>query len=268
MPVRALKMLINRSGVGAALGKIPGVRAAYKNLVWRHPHFVKSYYGSYATFAEAAAQAPKQWAVGWDNSSAYFSELEQPSFYASLYWLARVLKPGDTLVDFGGHYGGAYISYTAREHFPDGAQWIVVDVPTVIKSALGTVATTPCSPLSFTADLTSIPHIDVFFSAGSIQYVDRDVAGIAAMITERKPRHIILNNFALTSRPGFWSLQHLGAAMAPNQIFNERAFIGAFEEAGYTLRDRWEVAELNCQVPFEPHRYVKAYSGVHFERDG
>ena len=129
------------------------------------------------------------------------------------------------------------------------------------------VKTTSTSPLSFTDDLAAIPRVDVFYSAGSIQYLDKPVTGLVAMITGKRPRHVVLNNFALTSRQGFWSLQHLGAAMAPNQIFNEREFIEAFDAAGYILRDRWEVPELNCQVPFEPHRHVKTYSGVYFERE-
>ena len=54
--------------------------------------------------------------------------------------------------------------------------------------------------------------------------------------------------------------------MAPNQIFNQDEFIGAFEATGYRLHDRWEVPELNCQIPFEPSRRVKAYSGIYLER--
>ena len=266
MPARALKMLITQSAVGALIGKVPGVRAAYKNSVWRHPHFVKSYFGVYGSYAEAAAQAPKSWDVGWDNDKAFFSELAQPSFYASLYWLSRILWPGSILVEFGGRYGGAYVAYTKREPFPVGAEWIVVDVPAVIGIAAGKSGVAQPSPLSFRTEFQSLPHIDIFFSQGSIQYLDLDVRGLIGMITAQRPKHVLLNNFALTSRPGFWSLQHLGAAMAPNQIFNDREFLGAFAAAGYELRDRWEVAELNCQVPFEPARHVSAYAGLYLER--
>jgi putative methyltransferase (TIGR04325 family) len=266
MPARALKMLLNQSPVGAAIGKIPGVRGAYKNLAWRHPHFVKSYFGVYRTHAEAAAQAFENWPLGWDNDAAYFSEWEQPSVYASMYWLSTVLKPGATLVEFGGHFGGAYRTYIRRQPLPDGAEWIVVELPAVVKMAAEKVALAQPSPLSFRTEFRSLPKVDVFFSAGSIQYLDLNASGIAAMITERRPHHVILNNFALTERPGFWSLQHLGGAMAPNQIFNEEEFFSAFADAGYGLCDRWDVAELNCQIPFEPSRHVKSFAGVCFER--
>jgi putative methyltransferase (TIGR04325 family) len=266
MPARALKMLITQSPVGALVGKLPGVRAAYKNSVWRHPHFVKSYFGVYGSYAEAAAAAPTHWDVGWDNDKAFFSEWVQPSFYASVYWLSRVLWPGSVLVEFGGRYGGAFVEYTKREAFPHGAKWIVVDVPAVIKDAPGKAGVAAGSPLSFRTEFRSLPHIDIFFSAGSVQYLDLDVRALVAMITAARPKHVLLNNFALTSGPGFWSLQHLGAAMAPNHIFNDREFLGAFDAAGYRLVDRWDVAELNCQIPFEPHRYVKSFAGVFLER--
>ena len=267
MPARALKMLITQSAVGGALGKVPGVKAAFKKGVWRHPHFVKSYCGVYGSFAEAAAGAPSNWDVGWDNDKAFFSEWVQPSFYASLYWLSRVIWPGTVLVEFGGRYGAAYVEYAKREVFPAGARWIVVDVPAVVNSRGAREAAAEHPALAFRDEFSSLPQVDVFFSAGSIQYLDKNVAELVAMITATRPRHVLLNNFALTQRPGFWSLQHLGAAMAPNQIFNEREFIEAFDDAGYLLRDRWEVPELNCQIPFEPDRHVKTYSGVYFERE-
>lgn len=266
MLARVAKSLITQTSVGAVLGRIPGARHAFKSLVWRHPHFVKSYLGSFDTYAAASAAAPAEWDIGWDNDGAYFSEWAQPSFYAAMYWLSSVLKPGDTIVDFGGHFGGAYKAFNARQPLPDGASWIVVEVPAVAQKARTTGQADGHHALSFTDDLKSIPVFDIFFSAGSIQYLDADVSALASMITEKRPRHIVLNNFALTQNPGFWSLQHLGGAMAPNQIFNESEFIGAFEKRGYALRDRWEVAELNCQVFFEPQRYVPAYSGVVFDR--
>lgn len=259
-------MLLTQSPVGALAGRVPGVRAAYKNSVWRHPHFVKSYFGVYRSHAEAAAAAPKSWDIGWDNDKAFFSEWVQPSFYASLYWLSRVLWPGSVLVEFGGRYGGAYVEYTRREAFPHNAQWIVVDVPAVIRTALDKQLNHDKPGLSYRTDFHSLPHVDVLFSAGSIQYLDSDVAALVAMITAQRPKHVLLNNFALTTGPGFWSLQHLGAAMAPNQIFNDGEFLGAFAAAGYRLLDRWDVAELNCQIPFEPRRHIKAFAGVFLER--
>ncbi len=265
MPARALKQLLTQGPLGALAGRVPGVRAAYKHGLWRHPHFVNSFYGVYGSHAEASAARFGDRTSDWDSDDVEAHEMDMPSVYPSLYWIARVLQPGGTLVDFGGATGALCRAYLRREPLPDGARWVVVDLPAVVARSERLNAHDKPAQLSFVTDYDALPAVDVFFSAGSIQYLDRTPAQLAALIGTR-PRHIVFNKFALTSGPGFWTLQHLGRAMAPNQIFNESEFLRAFNDAGYGLCDRWAVAELNVQIPFEPARQVKTLSGLCFER--
>jgi putative methyltransferase (TIGR04325 family) len=265
MPARALKMLMTQSAVGAFAGRVPGMRAAYKNGLWRRPHFVNSFYGVYASYAEASAQCLSGRVLGWDTDAVHAHEMDQPSVFASLYWLSRLLQPHATLVDFGGATGAMCRAYLSRQPLPDDARWIVIDLPAVIARSQKLHEDDGLKQLSFDTDYVALPAVDIFFSAGSIQYLDMNARQLAAFIGP-KPRHVVLNKFALTSGPGFWTLQHLGGAMAPNQIFNEAEFLSAFADAGYGLCDRWDVAELNCQIPFEPDRHVKAFTGLCFER--
>jgi putative methyltransferase (TIGR04325 family) len=90
---------------------------------------------------------------------------------------------------------------------------VVVDMPAVVARAERLSECEKPAALSFTADYGGVPAVDVFFSAGSIQYLDYTPAQLAARVGTR-PRHIVPNKFALTSGPGFWTLQHLGGAMA------------------------------------------------------
>jgi len=50
-------------------------------------------------------------------------------------------------------------------------------------------------------------------------------------------------------------------------LFNEQVFLGYFSSHGYRLRDRWEVQDLDCLIPFHPERFIRHFSGFLFERE-
>jgi hypothetical protein len=115
-------MLMTQSPLGALAGRVPGVRTAYKQGLWAHPHFVNSFFGVYGSYAEAWSARLEGRTLGWDTDAVEAHEMDMPSVYASLYWISRVLQPGGSLVDFGGATGALCHAYLKREPLPDGAR--------------------------------------------------------------------------------------------------------------------------------------------------
>ncbi|HRK18179.1 MAG TPA: methyltransferase, TIGR04325 family [Hyphomicrobiaceae bacterium] len=226
---------------------------------------MNSFIGVYPTYEAAAAEAFGDRELGWNTNAVVAAELDQPSVYASLYWISKLLGPGQTIVDFGGATGKAYRDFIARQPLPEGANGVVVDLPKVVERGLAHYAGRPPTSLKFSSDLSLDGPCDIFFSAGCIQYLDATADDIARLVPA-SAQHVLFNKFALTDKPSFFTLQHLGDSMSPNQIFNEKQFVAAFERAGFDLTDRWAVPELNCQIPFEPDCFVPQFAGVLFSR--
>jgi putative methyltransferase (TIGR04325 family) len=82
-----------------------------------------------------------------------------------------------------------------------------------------------------------------------------------------KPRYVLLNKLPVTPQPDAWTLQNYGPAVTPQRLFNEQVFLGYFSSHGYRLRDRWEVQDLDCLIPFHPERFIRHFSGFLFERE-
>jgi len=49
-------------------------------------------------------------------------------------------------------------------------------------------------------------------------------------------------------------------------VFNRQDFIAEVEGQGYRLLDNWFNADCACELPLNPERNVKWYSGLLFER--
>jgi putative methyltransferase (TIGR04325 family) len=79
------------------------------------------------------------------------------------------------------------------------------------------------------------------------------------------PRYLLLNKLPITPGEDCWTLQNYGPAVTPQRLFNERAFLAYFERHGYVVRDRWQVADLDCPIPFHPRRFIRHFTGFLFE---
>lgn len=235
--------------------------------------WVGSFRGVYGTFAEARAAAPTTKPIGFDSvdgAAMYPDRFDRivPADYPSMFWLERAFREGARSVfDLGGHVGISYYGFSRYVNYPEGLRWTVFDVPAVVEAGARIAREKGVAEtLHFTHQVSDASGCDVLLAAGSLQYVETPTfAQVLASLPE-KPRAVLLNKTPLTAQPGFVTLQNIGTAYCPYIIFNAQELIGSIEAQGYRLKDRWENADIYCNLPLNPERSVKWYSGILFER--
>lgn len=264
------RVALCRTPLGSVLRHVPGVPQAYARWALRTPHTGGLFSGVYPSHAAALAAIPAGRAAGWDNdgSAAIFDGRlpDQPSVYPVLFWLERLLRPGDRLLDFGGGIGITFRQHRARAALPDGARWTVVEVPAIAARGTALAAEQGEAALDFVTSPAAAAGCDILLSAGALQYTDRPTARLLDGLPE-KPRHILLNKLPLTAGPEFWTLQNFGPAVSPYHVYNREELLGTLGRLGYHLADRWRVAELQCDIPFHPERFLAEKDGLLFTRN-
>ncbi len=227
--------------------------------------------GVYASFPEALRHVPATRPVGYDNPgpSAMYRDLVDtvtPRDYALMFWLRDALDQGARRIfDFGGHVGIKYYAYSRYVAFPDDLRWNVCDVPAVVESGrqfAGVMAGS--DKLSFTTRFEDCAACDVFFAAGSLQYVEEPLSARLLRL-EQRPARLLLSGLPLHAGRTFVTLQSIGTAYCAYWAWNRAEFVSALEAVGYRLRDEWSNPEKSLRVPFHEHAHVPTYTGLLFE---
>jgi len=175
------------------------------------------------------------------------------------------MREGTSLIDLGGSIGLTFYRYLRFATLPENARWIVVELPKIVAEGRRVAVREGACGLEFETAIKAVADCDILLSTGALQFMEPSVPGVLEMRAV-KPPHVILNKIPLTRGGAYWTLQNYGPAIAPYRVYNEADFIGYFENAGYALKDRWVVAELDCYVPFHPERCVPEFAGFYFER--
>jgi putative methyltransferase (TIGR04325 family) len=264
------EIILARLPTGRWLGKLPFFPEFIRERVMARRDHTGLHFGVYKSYAEAYAQIPPSRLAGWDHSESSELWIDQidpvrPSTYPVFFWLSKLYGENARLLDLGGSIGLTYYGYRRYSKMPANATWTVIEVPKIAEQGRKIAARERATGLSFGSDLAQVGACDLLLSAGALQFMEQSVPGLLERLTE-KPRYVLLNKLPMTSGPGFWTLQNYGPAVTPNQIYNENEFIAYFTSAGYKLRDRWAVQDLDCLIPFYPERFVKEFTGYLFER--
>ncbi|HEV2275802.1 MAG TPA: methyltransferase, TIGR04325 family, partial [Acidobacteriaceae bacterium] len=193
----------------------------------------------------------------------------RPADYPILLHLRELLRPGGRLVDFGGNIGMAY--YTARKYYriPSPLEWVVCDVPKVIEAAK-TVAAREAdaeSPLKFTTDLRDAGRCDIFFSSGTLQFIERPLPALLQELPQL-PSSVLINRIPVWDRQALATIHDIGFCFAPYQVFNRQRFLESMQAIGYRLVDTWSCPESTFSIRFRPYLRLNAYQGFYFSRAG
>jgi putative methyltransferase (TIGR04325 family) len=230
------------------------------------------YRGVFGSFAAAEASAPPGKPVGYDNPEAAGLYVERtrrvyPSDYPVMFWLEKMFRSGQTtLFDLGGHIGIGYYAYRKFVSYPDGLKWTVHDVPAVVTQGRDLAKTLDTEHrLTFADHQTAASGYDIFFAAGSLQYLPNTLAEILKQLAQR-PRYLLLNLLPLHPAVSFFTLQSTGAFFCPYRITQFGEFVKSVTQLGYVQRDAWENPDKRCTIPFSPAHSIDRYYGFVFER--
>jgi putative methyltransferase (TIGR04325 family) len=270
---RLVKDTLANSRVGGWLGRVPFIEAAYGRIALTRKDHTGLFFGIYDSYGEALADIPPSRLSGWNNnaSASIWSDnvhqLDpywiQTSSYAVLFWVLRHLHEGTTLIDFGGSIGLTYYRFTRFASLPANARWIVVELPEIVAEGRRVAVREEAAGLEFETTIEAAPYCDILVSAGAFQYMERSIPEFLNLLAA-KPAHLIVNKVPVVAGKAYWTLQNFGPAVSPHRVYNESEFIGYFTGAGYELKDRWVVPELDCYVPFHPERCVPEFTGFYF----
>jgi len=228
--------------------------------------------GVFDSFAKAARAAPRRALRGYDHQTVaaeYQQRLDAPlnaTDFPLLFHLSRLLRPGATVLDFGGEVGTHYIRYSTLLPLHD-VQWVVCDLPAMV--AMGRQVCASFPNVAFITDVAAAPEaeIDVFLASGSLQYLDPDErCPIAALLaTGRSIRYLLIHQLPLGDGPTFVTLQSAGITCYPQAICNRAEFINRLEGLGFRKRAEWDDGMNPCRIPFHRSRSVAASTGLLFE---
>jgi putative methyltransferase (TIGR04325 family) len=225
--------------------------------------------GVYGSFAEAIAAAPPAKPVGYQTRGAervFLAEMARmaPSDYPLAFWFDRVLREGDTVVDFGGHVGTKYRAL--RPYLPQlgHLRWIVCDLPNVTEAGRALAADDGLDRLEFTEDFACADGADVLLSSGALQYVEPMLWTLLARLATL-PEHVFLNKLPAHDADAVTTLQNIQAAFVPYRIYDRRALLREMRALGYELVDEWLVPDRHTRIPFHPEIAPEHY-GHYFRR--
>lgn len=249
-------------------------RDAYRYAIFGSPRAIGGFRGAFEDFEQAKAAAPGGSRLGYDHEDLaleFRADLDlriEICDYPLLFHVRRIETECSTVLDFGGNVGIHYLRYRSRANL-ESTKWIVLDVPEITKA--GRHACSDLANVSFVNSVSEIeaPRLDLFFSSGSMQYVESASAVLQQLIDlGLRPRHILIGSVPLHEGKRFVTLQNGGLVYYPQYVFNRDEYIGAIEALGYDLVDIWNDRVSTCKIPFHREKSVPAFAGLCFSERG
>lgn len=232
-----------------------------------------AYRGVFKSFGEALAAIPSSYKSTYNLSQlcqVHLGDLEQPQVtslnpqdYPVIFWLQSILQKCSVVVDFGGNTGSSYYSYQKYLNFSHNLRWIVCDLPAAVENGSRLAQQINDRQISFTSELASIDHLDVFLTCGTLQYVEPSLAELLSSSLRHQPKHLIINRVPCYEGKQFITLQNLLDSIVPYKIQNRTEFINAISLLDYELIDSWK-NNRTCSIPFHPECFVNGYHGFYF----
>lgn len=295
---KVVKQLLTETSVGKVLGRVPGVDAAYRSVVWQRQ--MNLFHGVFDSYDKALQACPAALSVGWDeagiarnivgdqvpgrstrgaadegNPGGLPILLHQPSTYAVMLWLSRAIGRVDgrngmdralRIVDVGGAGGITFWQYRQMFALPGDVTWTVVDMPHLIARGAELAAREGVeTQLRFVSDIADAGPADVLIALGSLQYMSPQ-AFEDFVVAAGSAEQLIVNKMPLTTRQDYWTQQSLLTTTVPYWIANAENFIGRFEGMNLQIQDAWTVAELDIAIPFAPELALPRLSGFAMKR--
>ncbi|WP_186312366.1 methyltransferase, TIGR04325 family [Cereibacter sediminicola] len=218
----------------------------------RPPRFA----GAYGSVAEALAAVPPGQLAGYDHEAATevsFEAMTQVHLwdYPVLFWLDRVLAPGMTVLDAGGHLATKHTAFRRFLHL-SGITWAVLDLPAIVQRGrrLQAEGHLPAS-VQFHEDPSACPAADVLLASGLLQYLEQPLADLVDRLAQR-PSVILLNKVATRDGPEVVTLERIGPTRVAYRIRNHGQFKQELRGMNLHLMDEWVIPGLGHRIATHP----------------
>jgi len=96
-----------------------------------------------------------------------------------------------------------------------------------------------------------VHDVDVFMTAGTLQYMPKRLPGIIDEFNE-EPRHVLIHNLPVHAEKEFSTIQNLGLCEVPYRIYSVALLCEEMKSRGYELIERW-VNDRKIEIPFIDH---------------
>ncbi|WP_427161992.1 TIGR04325 family methyltransferase [Aliinostoc sp. HNIBRCY26] len=232
--------------------------------------------GIYPSFADALKATPKGAKSGYNQpeisknitkaakmTTAWEPGQFNPQDYPILVWLASAFTQSSTVFDLGGNVGHSYYTYKKFVQYPTGLNWLVCEIPEVVKVGRELASQGHNPGLSFTTEFAQSENTEILITCGTLQYIEPSLADMIGKL-QTKPRHILINQVPFYDGETFITLQNIGYAFCPYKIQNRSEFVESLSALGYELIDNWKL-DRSCSIPFHPERFVRNYEGFYLK---
>ena len=249
------------------IANIPIVREwVAKKIFLGANHSTHRLMGAYPSYAEAMAHVPKEFVEGEDEHKIFmvFTDEVQKSHLQIVRILSGLMGEVKTLFDLGGNVGYCYYQFRSEITYPPEFHWTVSDLPVVNKAGRKLARERGETQISFTDNRTDASGADVYLSTGTLQYLEKPLAGLLEELKE-KPRHILINRVPMTNGDAFYTLQHTGHSILPYYYANHDRFVSSIEALGYKMVETWQLGR-GAEIILHPEIDAKNYYGFYFVR--
>ena len=235
--------------------------------------FKTPWLGIYPSWSAALAAIPPKCRIGYDHeeSKATFSTVPttrvRPADYPILLHLRNLIKPGIRVLDLGGNIGMAY--YTALKYYPlpESLEWTICDVPALIATAKQVAVRegSKSNALRFVTRLQDADNCDIFFSSGTLQFLEEPLPRLLQQLPNLPPT-LLINRIPVWERKPIATIHDTGFCICPYNVFNRQEWVQSVERIGYRLVDDWTCPESTFSIRFHPNLRINGYHGFYFSR--
>lgn len=186
--------------------------------------------------------------------------------YPILFWLHRLLRPSDQIMELGGSIGQGFYSFEHYFPYPENIHWTIAELPAAVEAGRRIAEQRQETRLSFIdsdSPGTAEPP-NLFLSAGTLQYIDSSVPDLLSQLSGR-PEHLLIHNLPAHPTQDYWTLQYLGLCEVPYHIYSKDGLTRSIRDAGYELVDEWKHKRL-VEIPYHSDMNVEHYYGFYFKK--
>lgn len=166
--------------------------------------------------------------------------------------------------DIGGSFG---LHFNAVENWIPNLikSWNIYEEKKIYQS-IKRINTETNYKINFYENKYSYAYCDIFFSSGTLQYLNFDYPKDMILCIKEKPKYIFFNQLPLDPKisENIYTLQNIFESIVINTVFSKGMFVDSIKSCGYEIVDEWIDYSANCNIINDTY-YLPYYTGLFFK---